>query len=238
MSDPNKSNNKAIYVLIGLVVLVMIGIIVMLFIIRSPLGNISPGKNTVLENTQTSPSTETRKDVLIAPDAQNKPWNGGEDIKRDQVVEVASAGSDINSNMFLGGTGIMYEDASKKTTLIFIRKDSLAALRATCEGGGVKNPERAPEIKGSFVDDMWGTEVMNEKEINGVPCYVKESINVEKLPYQVVGYTIFIGFSKQGNAGKGWDKWVFDQYFRAFNRRIPGTVSNGGGGANCWALPL
>lgn len=240
MSDQINVTNKKMSPNQWILIAVLACITLILIVWRPWEGSKNSGKTTVStqENTQnnTSPTMETRKDVPIAPEAQNKPWNGGEDIKRSQVVEVSPAGSDVNS--FLGGVGIMYEDDSKSTTVIFIRKDSLAALRGTCEGGGVKNPERAPEIMGSFVDDMWGKEVMKEKEINGVPCFVKENINVEQLPYQVVGYTIFIGYSKQGNQGKGWDKYVFDQYFRAYNRRIPGTVPNGGGGANCWALPL
>lgn len=245
MDNQNPSNTQAsrkpwgpvpIITVIGLIIL---GVIVTSWILSRNSGTTAGNQKQENVNSPSVNSTENiRKDESIAPEAKNKPWNGGENIRRSQVVEVLPAGTDINT--VIGGTGIMYEDESRKTTLIFVRKDSLQKVRSTCEGGGVKEPDRAPEIKGSFLDDSWIEEVMTEKEIQGVPCFVKENINVENLPYAVVGYTIFIGYSIQGgkNGKDGWDKWYFDQYNRAFKRRLPGAVSNGGGGQNCWALPL
>lgn|GEM_PF-6840911 len=212
-----------------------------LFLIFNPLKG-EKSETTKTQNEQvekTSVTPETQK--ITQPDAENYPWNAGERVPDKILAEVLPVG-EIPSNT-IGGFGVIYDSDKKNSVTIFLFDDSLKAVQKTCEGGGIRNGEDfVPEIKGSWSSETtgntWIPEQMSPTEVKGRKCWVVKGIDVNDYAYHQLGICIFIGFSKQGGPkeapNRGWDKYLFDQRQRAKMTIIPGTYTNGGGGANCW----
>lgn len=235
-----KDNSKKYYI----TAIVLLVIVIILFLTgvfsknTNSVANQNPTQSNTEEKQKQNPSDQN-KGAIQSPDAQDYPWNAGMRVPDNLLANFLPEGN-IPQNT-VGGFGVMYENEKHNSVLVFLFNDSLEAVQRTCEGGNVRNTPFTPEIKGSWATstgNTWMPAKMNSEDIGGRKCWVTRGIDVVNYSYHQMGLVIFIGYSLTGgpkeNPKAGWDKWLFDQRERARMVVIPGTYTNGGGGANVW----